>query len=232
MEIAMKANWDGLITVTLVACALVTTAVVVHRGVFAHAPMVASSTHQEPVFIKNWKSQPAAGIRLGSINAPVQLIEFADFECPFCRDLHKTLRALRERYSAQVSLVYIHFPLQGHRFALPAARVAECADEQGKFEPMYDQLFDGQDEFGLKPWSDFARAAGLSDLAAFESCIKRTTPVPRVEQGKQLGATIDVKGTPTLIINGWMLAAPPSFEELDAMVKAALAGKSPVSGRT
>ena len=123
----------------------------------------------------------------------------------------------------------MHFPLSGHRFALPAARVAECAGEQGRFEAMYDQLYDGQESFGLKPWAEYATAAGVPDLTAFDECIKRTGPVSRIEADKQLGAKLNIQATPTLIVNGWMLVHPPSAAELDAMVKEILAGKSPVA---
>ena len=115
-----------------------------------------------------------------------------------------------------------------HRFAEPAARVSECAGDQGRFEAMYDLLFEQQYRFGLKPWSEFASEAGVADSAAFEACIKRTEPIPLVTEGKALGSQLDVHGTPTVVINGWKLGRPPTLEELDHMVKAILAGKSPV----
>jgi protein-disulfide isomerase len=178
--------------------------------------------------IPRWHDALAKGVHLGSDTAPVQLVEFADFECPFCGNFHKTLKAVQARFPNQIALTYVHFPLQGHRFALQAARVVECAGEQQRFEAMYDRLFDEQDSFGLKPWSELAAEAGVSDGSAFERCIKRTDPIPRVVGGEQLGKALDVQGTPTIIINGWKLARPPSSEELDGMVKAILAGRSPV----
>ena len=117
-----------------------------------------------------------------------------------------------------------------HRFAEPAARVVECAGDQGRFEAMYDLLFEQQDKFGLKPWSEFAADAGVADSTTFEACIKRTEPIPRVTEGKALGGQLDIQGTPTVVINGWKLGRPPSLEELDRMVKAILVGKSPISG--
>jgi protein-disulfide isomerase len=224
----MKLKWDGVITGTLIVCALTTTTLVIHRAIVASSVESTRAPAPNPVFIQNWRSQLEQGVRLGSKSAPVQIVEFADFECPFCGSFHSNLRVVRERYPAQVSLIYVHFPLQGHRFALPAARVAECAEEQGRFETMYDQLFDNQDSFGFKPWSEYATAAGVPDLAQFDACIKKTDSIPRIEEGKKLGTTLDVQGTPTLIVNGWKLPHPPNAEELDGMVKAVLAGKSPV----
>jgi protein-disulfide isomerase len=159
-------------------------------------------------------------------------MEFADFECPYCGSFHKALKLIQQRYANQIGLTYVYFPIQGHRFAIPAARVAECANDQGRFETMYDQLFDGQEQFGLRSWDDYATAAGVPDMATFEACIKKTDPIPRVEEGKALGAKFDVNGTPTIIINGWKLGHPPTEEELNGMVKRILAGKQPVDAKT
>jgi protein-disulfide isomerase len=225
----MKLKWDGVLTAALVVCALTTTGLVVHREFFTRSAGPASQPQQKPVFIKDWKSVLEQGVLLGPSNAAIQLIEFSDFECPSCASFHKTLKTLRERFPAQVSLTYVHFPLPMHRFAQPAARVAECAGEQGRFESMHDQLFEQQASLGLKPWSDYAKEAAVPDLPAFEVCIKSTAPMPRVEAGQKLAAKLDVQGTPTIVINGWLLPQPPATEELDRMVKAVLAGKSPVS---
>jgi protein-disulfide isomerase len=227
----MKIKVDSIITVTLVVCAMITTGLLVRREVF---PTVLQSARQpaeqKPILIAHWRDDLGKGIRLGDWQAPVQLIEFADFECPFCGSFHKTLKALRERYPSQVALTYVHFPIQGHRFAIPAARAADCANAQGRFEAMYDHLFDEQESLGLKPWNEFAAAAGVPDLAAFEACIKKSGPIPRVVEGQALGKEVDVQGTPTLVVNGWKLGHPPTEKELDEMVKAVLAGKEPVSG--
>jgi protein-disulfide isomerase len=135
----MKVKLDAVVTVTLVVCALLTTGLVVRREFFAPvAPQ--AQVEQKPVFIKDWRKHLAKGIRIGPERAQVQLLEFADFECPFCATMHKDLKVLRERYPTQVALTYVHFPLSMHRFAEPAARVAECAGEQGRFEAMYDRL--------------------------------------------------------------------------------------------
>jgi NhaA family Na+:H+ antiporter len=222
-------KWDTVPTAVLVICALITTGLVVHREFFAPPASGESATHV-PVLVQDWKSLVGQGVLLGPPSAPVQLIEFADFECPYCGGFHKTLKTLRERYPAQVALTYVHFPIQGHRFALPAARAAECAGEQGRFEAMHDRLFQEQDQLGLKSWSEFATEAGVPDSDAFNACIKRSGSMPRVVEGQQLGKELDVQGTPTVIVNGWRFGNPPTEKELDEMVKAVLAGKEPVSG--
>jgi hypothetical protein len=128
----MKLKLDAAITATLVVCALVMTGLVLRRELLA--PTAAPARiEQKPLFIKDWRAHFAQGIRMGSADAPVQLMEFADFECPYCASLHKDLKALQVRYPTQVALTFVHFPLPGHRFALLAARVAECAGDQGRF---------------------------------------------------------------------------------------------------
>jgi protein-disulfide isomerase len=227
----MRIKLDTVVTVTLVMCAIITTGVVLRREFMAPASAPARA-EQKPALIAQWRDQLGKGISIGPADAPVQLVEFADFECPFCGSFHRNLKAIEEKYPGKIGVTFVHFPIPGHRFAIPAARVAECANDQGKFEATYDQLFEGQDQFGLKPWDDYATSAGVPDLAAFDACIKKTDPIARVEEGKALGAKLDVQGTPTIIINGWKLGHPPSEEELDGMVKKILAGKSPVDGST
>jgi protein-disulfide isomerase len=219
---------DSVVTSILVICAIITTGVVVKRG-FLPSPSASPIAEQKPGLVPHWQDYLGNGVRMGPPQAKVQLIEFGDFECPYCGDLHKKLKATENRYPNQIAVTYFHFPIPGHRFALPAARVVECAGEQGRFEAMHDELFQRQDEIGLKPWDDYAGAAGVPDLAAFSACIKKTDPISRVEDDKALGAKLDIHATPTIIINGWKLGRPPTEEELDNMVKKILAGKSPVS---
>jgi protein-disulfide isomerase len=221
----MRITFDNILAVLLVACAGLTTALVARRE-FTQPP--AARSEQKPVFIQEWQQHLAKGFRMGPAEAPVQLLEFADLECPYCATLHRDLKALGERYPTQVAWSYVHFPLPMHRFAEPAARAAECAGNQGRFAPMLDVLYEQQHEFGLKPWSEMAKEAGVVDLGTFETCVLRKDVVPRVAAGKELGKVLDLKGTPTLLVNGWKLGRTPSLDGLDAMVKAILAGNSPV----
>jgi protein-disulfide isomerase len=224
----MKRNVDMAFTAALVLCALTMTAVLVRREFLLPAASLIS-VEQQPRFVKAWQVDLSHGVHFGNSNAPVQLIEFSDFECPYCREFERVLKPLRNKYSTQIGLTYVHFPIPGHRFAIPAARAAECAGDQGRSESMHDRLFELQDQFGLKPWTDMAEEAGVPDIPAFEICMSKTDPVPRVSEGQVLGKQLDIQGTPTVIINGWKLGRPPTEQELDGMVKAILAGRSPVT---
>jgi protein-disulfide isomerase len=225
----MKIRWETLATATLLVCALATTGLVVYRQFFAATtgPVVPGTA--KPVFIESWKASLGEGRRSGSAAAPVQIVEFADFECPFCATFHQTLKVVRARHPDAIAVSFIHFPLTIHRFAEPAARAGECAAKQGRFEAMQDRLFEGQREFGLKPWSEFATAAGVTDLTAFESCSRREETRAPIAAGRELGRRLDVRATPTVIINGWKLGAPPSEEQLDKMVMKILDGESPIA---
>jgi protein-disulfide isomerase len=227
----MKSKFESIVVAAVVACTVVTTGLVVRREFFTPAATSAAA-EQKPTMIPHWQNYLTTGDRIGPTQAKVKLIEFADFECPFCDSFHKSFKKVRGRYPNEVSLDYVHLPLPIHRFAIPAARAAECANDQGRFEAMHDQLFEGQDQFGLKSWDDYATAAGVPDLVSFDACIRKSDSIPRVEEGKALGAKLDVQATPTIIINGWKLGHPPSEQELDQMVQRILAGKSPVDGKS
>jgi protein-disulfide isomerase len=220
-------KWDNLLTVVLVGCALVTTGVVVKREFFSPA-----GSQQKPIpprFIADWRSKMDDGDLIGSAGAPVQIMEFGDFECPFCGTYHSTLKTIRERYPGKIAVTFVHFPIRGHRFALPAARVAECAGTQGRFEAMYDALYGDQESLGLKPWTEYASRSGIKDIPGFEKCNAENGPLDRVDRGKRLGTEWDVKGTPTVVVNGWMFSQAPTADELDSMVKNILAGNSPLT---
>src|SRR5688572_11003770 len=110
----------------LVACALAATTVVVRRE-FVNMSAHASGEGQRPVYVDSWRAALEVGIRTGPEDAPVQLIEFADFECPGCAHFESTAAVIRERYPDQVSIVFSHSPLSIHKFSELAARSAECA---------------------------------------------------------------------------------------------------------
>ena len=223
----MKKNTEVVIASLLVLCALITTGLVIRRELFRQN-VAAAQGHQKPVFVDSWREALESGNRLGNLSTSVTLIEFSDFECPYCAQFHKTLNAIRLRYPSQVGITYIHFPLPMHRFAIPAGRIAECAAQQGRFEAMHDQLFEHQDTFGLKPWTEYARAAEVPDIPQFDACAKGTDLVPSIEAGKRLGEKWDVRATPTLVVNGWKLGQPPSADELEKMIARILAGEQPV----
>jgi protein-disulfide isomerase len=160
---------------------------------------------------------------MGPANAKITIVEFSDFECPFCAKFSKNvISAIRRQYPNDVAFVFRHMPLPMHRFADPAARAAECAAVQGRFEEFHNSLFSKQDSLGLKSFGAFAQESGVGDLKAFEACTRRTDK-NTVVQGDVAEATrSSVRATPTVIANGWWIHPAADSVRLDSLIRAEL----------
>ena len=174
---------------------------------------------------------PATGQILGDTTAPVQIIEFADFQCPGCGQFATiTGPDVKTRLvdTKQAYVRFMHFPLAGiHRNAWNAANAAECAGEQGKFWPMHDQIFAGQPDWSEKrnPQSLFAgyvTAIG-GDKSAWESCYESRRMYPRIQATLKEGERRMVAQTPTFIVGRRMLAGVRGYDHLKAYVDSAAA---------
>jgi protein-disulfide isomerase len=161
-------------------------------------------------------------VLIGNPTAPIKLVEFADFECPYCRRADSTYRKVAARFGPRLAMVFIHDPLKIHRFAMPAAQAAECAAEQGRFDAYHDQLYDKQDSLGLKSWLSLAVAAGVRDSAGFQDCINRGRGAARIQRGLAAAKQFGVNATPTILINGWRFWSPPTESQLDSTIDALL----------
>jgi protein-disulfide isomerase len=209
---------EGLSTGLIVVAAVAVAAANIHREFFRQTPITATGSFAPPTYLKNWKTMLSAGTLIGDSAAPVKIIEFADLECPGCRLFHTRERQLPASMRSDVAVIFVHYPLSMHRFAIPAARAAECARSENKFSSLIDVLFDKQDSLGLKPWVAYAAEAGVRDTAAFGRCAGGTGNTRQIEAGQALGKTIGVDGTPTIIINGWRFTSPP-YDSLPALVR-------------
>lgn len=153
------------------------------------------------------------GPALGDWTAPVTIVEFSDFECPYCRAAQAPLKRILDRWPGRVRLVFRHFPLEQHASALPAARAAVCADRQGRFWEVHDRIFAAP-----PPLNDSvlraAAAAGHLNLTDFESCMAGAESLERVRKDILLGRGLDVSGTPAFFVNRRPIASPASLEEV------------------
>jgi protein-disulfide isomerase len=139
---------------------------------------------------------------LGSAEAPVAVVEFSEFQCPFCRRFYEgTFAQVKEAYvaSGKVRYVFRDFPLPIHGEAKRAAVAAHCAGEQGAFWPMHDALFANQERLGQATYDELAASLRL-DLAAFRSCLEQPDARKAVDGDLAYGAGIGVQGTPTFFI--------------------------------
>jgi protein-disulfide isomerase len=163
----------------------------------------------------------------GSADAPVTLVEFSDFQCPYCKSINSTLEKVLLTYGANVRLVFLQFPLHEiHPLAEKAAEASLCASEQGKFWPMHDLLF--QEQANLAVEALRARAARLElDATAFNACLDSGRYASRIRQDVLEGARLGVSGTPALFVNGRFLSGARPYEEISSAINDELRRKKP-----
>jgi len=154
----------------------------------------------------------------GSPNARVTVAVFSDFQCPYCARVKPTLDQVMAAYGDKVRIVWKHKPLSMHPNAMPAAEAAEAAREQGKFWPMHDKLFAGQQELSAAAYERWAGELGL-DLARFRAALASGKGRARVVEDDALSTGLGVTGTPALFVNGERVpgGAVP-FEVLKAVI--------------
>lgn len=224
----MRAKFDMILSALLVLAAVTMTVGVVHREFFSVSTN-GSPDLEQPVQVNDWSTIASAGVRFGPSEPKVLVTVFSDFECPFCRAFHQTLQAVRAEQPGLVGVSFVHYPLAYHRFARPTAKAAECAALQGRFEQFADVAFSMQDSLGLASWERFGTLAGIPSLPQFQACISSTTTFARIDSGRVLGARLQLRGTPTVLIDSWRLPAAPDQAQLKAMIAAIQRGEPPVS---
>ena len=150
-----------------------------------------------------------AGYVKGSATAPVEITEYADYQCPFCQTF-ATLQmpTIEERLikTGRLRWRYRDFPLQIHPFARLAAHSAACADEQGKYWQQHDRIYDGQQDWSAARdaapfFRNYAQAAGL-DLGRYDTCMQSGKYAGRIQADYNSGVELGVSSTPTLLVNG------------------------------
>ena len=149
------------------------------------------------------------GYVLGSPDAPVEITEFADYQCPFCQTFATIqMPAVQERLikTGRLRLRYRDFPLDIHSHSRLAAHAAACANDQGKYWPMYDRLYEGQGDWSTSGnaagiFHDYAQQLGL-DVATYDACMKSAKYAGRIQASYDLAVRVGVGSTPTLLVGG------------------------------
>ena len=170
----------------------------------------------------------------GTAEAPVTIVEYSDFQCPYCaRYFNETYPQIKDQYvnTGLVRYVFRHFPLQFHSEAESAAQAAECAGEQGKFWEMHDALFGNQAEWAgnagaAAVFVDLAEGLDL-DGAEFETCLNSDEYAAKIQADLQEGAAEGVTGTPAFRINGVELSGAQPFAAFQEQIEYFLAGGQP-----
>jgi len=158
----------------------------------------------------------------GPADALVTIVEFSDFQCPYCRRAAPTVRKLREHFGDKLRVVYRHFPVAGHDHALLAAEAAIEAGAQGKFWPYHDQLLGNQQALNRSDLDSYAEAVGL-DMAKFRRAVDDRSHMVAALTEFAEGATLGVRGTPTFFINGVALVGAKPYELFEKAIDAELA---------
>jgi protein-disulfide isomerase len=157
----------------------------------------------------------------GAENAKVTIVEFSDYQCPFCSQAEGLVKQVLETYPTDVRLVYKQFPLTSiHPNAMPASKAALAAGRQGKFWEMHHLIFDNQRQLGSEKFTEFAEKLQL-DVPQFQKDMESPDIFAQINREMQEGKSADVTGTPTIFVNGKRLMNR-SFDGFKQMIDASI----------
>jgi protein-disulfide isomerase len=184
-------------------------------------------TQSTPQNVKRYDVSEDDNYSYGPSDAPITIIEFSDYQCPFCRRWYSdTWLQLREDYKGKIRLVYRDFPLFSiHSEAGPAALAANCAGEQGKYYEYHDLLF-SSDAFGAAVYEQYASQLGLN-MTQFKQCITDKKFEEEVNADFQYASNLGINSTPTFFINGIPLVGAQPYDVFKQVIDQELAGKIP-----
>ena len=231
----MGTRLESFATIVIVVVAVVVGVAAVRLAFFPSTRLGDSTRPASPELLgeSDWEEVLTAAILVDDTvgSPPVTVVEFMDLECPYCRQSYLAfadLRADDRGLADSVAHMIVHYPLGIHRFAVPAARAAECASDEGRLSDYVRLVFEKQDSLGLKPWVSYAVEAGIQDTVRFNACNTSQGPLPRVERGQAVARRIGVQSTPTILIDGWRLPTPLlEAADYSRAIRAALEGRRP-----
>jgi protein-disulfide isomerase len=155
----------------------------------------------------------------GPVDAPVTIVEFSDFECPFCRALFPTLQRVEQEYKDKVRIVYLQFPLVSmHTRAKKAAVASLCAYEQNKFWQLHDAMFNDQGKLAVDDLKQKASKLSL-DMKAFNSCLESDKYLGEIQSDVAEGVRVGVSGTPAMFINGRLLVGAQPYADIQKVIE-------------
>ena len=201
------------VTVVIAACAVIVVALLVRREFFVDSP--STDPTRGPAVVEDWQRLLNGDRQEGPSSPRMTVVEFVDYQCPFCLQAERRIDQLQERYRDALAVSYRHFPLPIHSHAFDAAVASECAGEQGRFLAFHDALFDNQMAIGIEPWIEFAKRAGVPDDARFLACLDDEAPRDRVEADMALAQSIGVTGTPSFVVEGLLLEGLVSVDSIE-----------------
>ena len=181
--------------------------------------------YKRPLPPRNEKVE-AKGFSRGAENAPVTIIEFSDYECPFCGQAEKTVNKVMDTYAGKVRLFYRDFPLPMHSHAQKASEAAHCAADQNKYWEMHAKLFENQRALEVASLKEYAKALNL-DTKKFDNCLDSGEKAQAVAEGHKAGEELSVNSTPAFFINGILVSGAQPFEAFKEVIDSELARTQP-----
>jgi protein-disulfide isomerase len=178
---------------------------------------------------KEAPSGPAKKVALGGApvrgpkDAPITVVLFSDFQCPFCGRVEPVLTELEKAYPGKVRVAWKNFPLSFHNNAKPAAEAAMAANEQGKFWEMHDILFKNQQALSASDLEKYAQEIGL-DMGRFKSAVESHRYAAQIEADMKQGSDLGVSGTPAAFVNGQLVSGAQPVDAYKKIVDAELKG--------
>lgn len=155
----------------------------------------------------------------GDYNAPVTLIIFSDYQCPYCASHEATIKQILNDYKGKVRMVFRNFPLSFHAEAEKAAEATECAGEQGKFWEMHDKIFEANENgtMSVDQWKTIAKALGLN-TSKFNDCLDSGKYVDKIKADMAEGQAAGVSGTPATFVNGELVTGAVPYEQFKTII--------------
>lgn len=165
---------------------------------------------------------------MGPAAAPIVIVEFSDFQCPFCQRFYdQTFKQLMAAYPGKIRFVYRHLPLTSiHSEAFPAAEASMCANEQNAFWAFHDKIFENQDKLGRDLYLQIASDLNLN-TSAFEDCVNTNKYKDQVQADSDFALGLGVQSTPTFFINGLALVGAQPLTAFTQIIDKELAGEIP-----
>jgi protein-disulfide isomerase len=194
------------------------------------------SQHKVEVFLKSppiFRAEivTAGAYAKGPSNAPIQIVEFSDFHCPFCKRVEPTIAEVLKKYDGKIRFVYKDFPLDSlHPQARAAAEAARCAGEQGKYWEFHGKVYAGAPDASAATMQAYAKDVGL-DATTFESCRSNRKYQAQVQADAAEGTKLGVNGTPGFFINGRFLSGAQPVEAFSTIIDEELQARAAVGAR-
>ena len=192
----------------------------------AQGPVVEAPVTAQPKYVR-YDIESEGFPSIGPAGAPITIVEFSDYQCPFCRRWHEEVyQPLMEAYPGKIRLVYRHLPLTSiHPEAFPAAEAVMCAGAQNAYWEYHEKLF-SSDRLGADVYKQYAGELGL-DLTAFETCIAEGKYRDAIQADSDFAIKLGARSTPTFFINGLAVVGAQPLEVFQQVIDKELAGEIP-----